>query len=171
MSAPTVTWYPFTDNGSGSSVAGSAISVIDFGSVQAGYWSDVKCVRALFSGNTANTLKFWLNDTVATNSSASVSVSASATAPWKHYYAIASGWFNPASVTDAMKAGGTNTLQNGVNFTALPESEPSSSNFVTTTIASAGTYTDYIYLCLQPPSSAADGLTSDFGYRLSFLYP
>jgi hypothetical protein len=167
MAAPTITWYPVTDNG-GSPQKGSSISVLDFGNVQAGHWSDAKAIVATFSGNTANTLKFWLNDTVATGGN--TNVSASAPSPWNHYYTIDDDWMDPDNVTDTMKAGGA-TDPNGNTWGVLPESEPGSSNFVNSSIASVPDDTDYIFLAVQPPSDAGDGVTENWGYRISYLFP
>jgi len=167
MAAPTVTWYPVTDN-TGSPLKGSAITVLDFGNVQAGYWSSAKSVVATFTGNTANTLKFWLNDTQATGGN--TDVSKDATSPWNHFYIIDNDWQDPDGITDAMKAG-TSPDTNGNTWVFLPETEPGSSNFVNSTIAAAPGDTDYIFLAVQPPSNAGDGVTENWGYRLSFLYP
>lgn len=165
MAAPTVTWYPVTDNG-GSPSKGSSITELDFGNVQAGYWSDAKAVVATFTGNTANTLKFWLNDTVSLGGNTDVSASAN----WNHYYTIDNDWQDIDNITDNMKAG-TSADLNGNTWVVLPESEPGSSNFVTDTISSVPDDTDYIFLAIRPPSDAGDGVTDHWGYRLSFLYP
>ena len=168
MAAPTVTWYPVTDN-SGSPQKGSAITVLDFGNVQAGYWSDVKAIVATFTGNSANTLKFWLNDTSATGGN--TNVSQSAPSPWKHQISIDDDWWDPddPQITDSVKAG-TSSNPLGEDFQAIDESEPSSSNFITTSV-NDGDDTDYIYLCLQPPSDSGDGITENWGYRISYLFP
>lgn len=167
MAAPTITWYPVTNNG-GSPQRGNAITIIDFGNVEAGYWSDVKCVQAGFTGNSARTLKFWLNDTASTGGNQNVSSSAS----WKHRLSINTNFFNPADVQiTADVKNGTATNPVGENFATTPETEPSSSNFGDEYTVASGAYTKYIYLCLQPPSNASDGLTQDWGFRLSFLYP
>ena len=165
MAAPTVTWYPVTEVNNAPS-KGSLITVLDFGNVQAGYWSTAKAIVATFTGNTCNTLKFWLNDTVSTGGNASVAAADN----WKHYYTIDDTWQDPADVTDSMKAGST-TDPNGNTWAVLPEAEPNSSNFITSTISSVPDDTDYIYLAIQPPSNAGDGVTENWGYRLSFLYP
>lgn len=173
MAAPTVTWYPVTDN-SGSPLKGSAITVLDYGNVQAGYWSAVKAVLATFTGNSANTLKFWLNDTQSTGGNTDVSASNS----WTHNYHINNSWTNPAAISsDTIKAGSADIdiATNGMpgtnkRFAVLGETEPVASNFENTSI-SAGADTDYIYMCVRPPSNAGDGLTENWGYRCSFLYP
>lgn len=164
MAAPTVTFYPVTG---GTPTKGSSITVLDYGNVQAGYWSAAKSVVATFTGNSANTLKFWLNDTTATGGN--TDVSKDATSPWKHYYNIDATYQDPSTVTDAMKAG-TAADNNGNTWVFLPEAEPGASNFETTTVSSGGD-TDYICMAVQPPSDAGDGLTENWGYRLSFLYP
>jgi len=165
MAAPTVTWYPVTDN-SGNPQKGSSISVLDYGNVQAGYWSDAKAIVATFTGNTCNTLKFWLNDTAASGGNTDVSSSAG----WNHSYSIDASWQNPGNITNDMKSGST-TDANGNTWVTLPESEPSASNFENDSITSVPGDTDYIYLAFQPPSNAGDGVTDSWGYRLSFLYP
>lgn len=162
MAAPTITWREWTGTSPGSP---STITVLDYGNVQAGYWSDAKAITAQFSGNSANTLKFWLNDTVATGGNTDVSSSNN----WTHNYAIDATYQNPTSVTDNMKSG-SSTDNNGDTWAQLPESEPGSSNFDNTTVTS-GSDTDFIFLAVQPPSNAGDGLTENWGYRLSFLYP
>lgn len=167
MAAPTVTWYPVTDNG-GSPQKGSSISVLDYGNVQAGYWSEAKAIVATFTGNTCNTLKFWLNDTSATGGN--TDVSSGATKPWKHYYNIDASWQDPSGLSDDVKAG-TSVDDNGNTWVTLPESEPSASNFENSSIGSVPGDTDYIYMAIQPPSNAGDGVTENWGYRLSFLYP
>ena len=165
MAAPTVTWYPVTGS---SPSKGSSITVLDYGNVQAGYWSDAKAIVATFTGNTCNTLKFWLNDTQATGGN--TDVSSGAASPWKHYYNIDASWQDPDNITDAMKAG-TAADNNGNTWVALPESEPGSSNFENSSIGSVPGDTDYIYLAVQPPADAGDGVTENWGYRCSFLYP
>ena len=164
MAAPTVTWYPVTDN-IGSPLKGSSITVLDYGNVQAGYWSAAKAVLATFTGNSANTLKFWLNDTASTGGNTDISASNN----WDHSYTINNNWQDPDGITDAMKEG-TSTDANGSTWATLPESEPGSSNFVNSSVTT-GSDTDYIYLGLRPPSNAGDGVTENWGYRLSFLYP
>jgi hypothetical protein len=173
MAAPTVTWYSITDN-AGIPTKGAAITVLDYGNVQAGYWSAVKAVVATFTVNSANTLKFWLNDTESTGGNTNVS----STANWTHFYHVNNTWTNPAAIaSDTIKAGSADidvatTGMPGTNkrFAALGEVEPSVSNFENPTIV-AGADTDYIYMCVRPPSNAGDGLTENWGYRCSFLYP
>ena len=164
MAAPTVTWYPVTDN-SGSPLKGSSITVLDYGNVQAGYWSDAKSILVTFTGNSANTLKFWLNDVASTGGNTDVSASNN----WDHSYTVDNDWEDPDGITDAMKEG-TATDGNGNTWATLPESEPGSSNFVNSSVSS-GNDTDYIFLAVRPPSNAGDGVTENWGYRLSFLYP
>jgi len=166
MAAPSVTWYPVTDS-TGSPSKGSLITVLDFGNVQAGYWSDCKCVVATFSGNTCNTLKYWLNDMASTGGNTNIAASAG----WVHKYACDSTWTDPTTFTDANKAG-TAEYRTGRSTATLPEAEPGSSNFTdnTTTVTDPDD-TDYIFLAVQPPSDAGDGVTENWGYRLSFLYP
>lgn len=173
--APSVTWYPVTDN-AGSPQKGSAITVVDYGNVQAGYWSNAKAVVAYFSGaNSISDLKFWLNDTQSSGGNSSV-------AAWTHSAMINSGWTNPANITNTQKGdvtGDTNAIfstPTGVpypgtrKFGVLPQTEPSSSNFQNTTLSDLPKDTDYIYLAVQPPSNAGDGVTDSWGYRLSFLF-
>jgi hypothetical protein len=173
--APSVTWYPVTDS-SGSPVKGSAITVVDYGNVQAGYWSNAKAVVATFSGaNSVSDLKFWLNDVQSSGGNSSV-------AAWTHTDMINAGWTNPANITNTQKgdvtgnsndifsqpAGGDSPGRR--KFGVLPQTEPSSSNFVNSTLSSLPADTDYIYLAVQPPSNAGDGVTDSWGYRLSFLF-
>ena len=150
--APTVSWYEVT----GATPSYSLITTLSYGNVQAGYWSSAKTIVAKFTGDSANTLKFWLNDTASTGGNTDVSSSAS----WKHTYLIDDNYTDPSTVTDSTKNG----------WDTLEETQPTSSNFVTTSL-SDGDYTDFINLAVQPPGSAGDGLTKDWGYRLSFLYP
>lgn len=162
MAAPTITWFPYTLASPGTE--GSVITVLDFGNVQAGFWSDAKCIIARFTGNTANTLKFWLNDTAATGGNTDVSTN------WDHYYAIDTTYIDPSGVIDNMKVGGE-VDANGNTWAVLPESEPGGSNFEVSTTGGPPGDTDFIYLALRPPANAGDGLTENWGYRLSFLYP
>jgi len=161
MAAPTVTW----SNVTGGSPSKSSISTLDFGNVQAGYWSDAKVVVATFGGNSANTLKFWLNDTVSTGGNTDVSSGAS----WEHRYAIDASYIDPSTIVDNVKSG-SSADSNGNTWGVLPETEPGTSNFETTTV-SADSDTDYIFLAIQPPAAAGDGVTENWGYRLSYLYP
>ena len=150
--APTVSWYEVT----GGTPSYALITKLSYGNVQAGYWSPAKSIVAKFVGDSANTLKFWLNDTASTGGNTDVSAAAS----WKHTYLIDDDYLDPATVTDSTKNG----------WDVLEEVQPTSSNFVTSSL-SDGDYTDFINLAVQPPGSAGDGLTKDWGYRLSFLYP
>lgn len=161
MAAPTIAWYRVT----GASPSRALITILDYGNVQAGYWSDVRVIQAYFTGNSANTLKFWLNDTAATGGNVNVANSNN----WQHHYAIDYTYIDPAGLSDAVKAG-SSADSNGRTWTDLPETEPVASNFENTTVNS-GAYTDYVFMAIQPPSNAGDGLTEAWGYRLSFLYP
>lgn len=167
MAAPTITWYAAT----GTTMTPSLISTLSYGNVQAGYWSSAEAVYATFSSS-ANTLKFWLNGTSATVNGTGVSVSSSN--GWTHKYAISPNYQNPANVTTQMMAGSV-VDGNGKTWASMPESEPASSNFQTTTVGNSGTgaggNTDFIYLAANPPSNAADGLYTGWSFRLSFLYP
>jgi hypothetical protein len=165
MAAPTLTIHPVTDN-TGSPLVGSQISTLDFGNVQAGYWSDAKAIIIRFSGNTVNSLKLWLNDTVSTGANTDVSTGNG----WSHYYNIDSSWQDPDAITDLMKAG-TNVDLNGNTWVQIDESEPGSSNFETDTTTTDPEDSDYIYLSISPDSGAGAGVTTDWSLRASYLYP
>jgi hypothetical protein len=166
--APTVTFYPVTDNG-GSPQRGSAITVLDFGSVQAGRLSAAKAFQVCYAGEAGLVVenqKIWLNDTVATGGNTDVSQANG----WDHFMSIDDSWFNPlaSGITDAVKAGAANPLGN--NFVRTPESEPASSNFVNASVSGALCYSDYVYTCVRPPSDAGAGVTENWGWRASFTY-
>lgn len=170
MSAPIITWNLVTD--SSGSPSKSALSVLNYGNVQTGSFASAKVITATFGGNSAHGLMFWLNTTTSTGSNSNVSSSAG----WIHNHIINNAWYNPASITSDMMAGTVDVpfASNGANgtkrFAVLPETQPSSSNFKTTTVSS-NSDTDYIYLTFQPIVTANDGVTSGWGYRMSFLYP
>ena len=164
MASPTITWHTFT----GAGETKTDITELDYGSVQAGSWSEAKCLRALFTGNSAQDLKFWLYDTSASVGNPSVALGAG----WIHKYDISTRYKNPEDIDDNMKAG-TNPYLTSPDEYFGPITEgvtpPASSNFITN--PTAGNYCDRIYLACQPPVTATDGETSGWGFRLSFLYP
>lgn len=166
MAAPTITWYYYEGAGQTETPIGAGLP-LDYGNVQAGHFSDAKAIRAKFSG-TANTLKFWLNDIDSNKGNIGNADG------WTHNFAIDTTYSDPiATAFDDDVKNGTDDIPglSGVKMNTLGESEPLSSNFEKTTIDNANDYTDFIYLTIQPPSDADDGIHNSFSYRTSFLYP
>ena len=181
MSAPTIELHMVTDNGG--SPQNNALPTfavapyaeyIPFGNVQAGFFSAVKVMRATFTGNGANTIKFWMSTWSAPigNSSVAYEHQENAELKWDHMLKISPTWVNPlsAGITDGVKSGDADIPTVGGRFGRTPESEPAESNFVNDTVAENGS-TDFIYMCLRPAALSEDGITSGWGFRLSFLYP
>ena len=142
MAAPTITWYKYTDAGP----TETQITVLDYGNVQAGDWSDALVIRALFSGS-ANSLRFWLYDTTADNNGSSVNVGNAN--GWIHNYTIYDTYLNPSTIDDNVKSGSTPDA-NGQTWGQMPESQPAdSSDWVNSSVgdqgAGTGGYTDYIF--------------------------
>jgi len=170
MAAPTVTWYNST--GASSPPTDTQITILDYGNVQAGDWSDAMSIFARFSGS-ANSLRFWLYDTTADNNGNSVGIGSGAN--WDHSYTIFDTYINPLNVDDDVKTG-TNPDANGQTWGTMPEAQPAdSSDWVNSSVGNQGTGTggdtDYVFLAAKPPGDAPDGLIDQWGFRLSFLYP
>ena len=143
-----------------------------------------------------NELKFWMDTVMATDpKGASVNVS-NGSGSWAHTYHINSAWVNPSdidnadTVSDNIRKGNAaitglaaeNTIPAFTagtpptpRFIAVPIVAPggSTSNMKTATLVADSGYTvntDYIYLSVYPDPATEDGVTTGWGYRISFQY-
>lgn len=185
MAKPTVTWkfWESTD------AQDKVFTTLNYGSVQAGHWTAVKRIRANFSYY-ADDLRFWLNDYMAVNNGQNLNIeSTDSSNGWQHTYYIHNEGKDPSDVmfTDNVKAGiedmtGFNASASGsVRFRKCPQTEQNAledvntknmwvSNSVGNRETGTGGDTDYIYLACRPATAAPDGMTTNWGFRLSFLY-
>lgn len=165
----------------------NGVTKLDIGAVQAGKPTSVRCVCPKFTGSSVQNLRFWLESRNA-NASGSVNQNLSEANGWFFYhYVIARNAsqilnhtfpgpeFSGGIVTDGQKTGSENLPSAyGTNqkFIKLPESEETASvaNMKVSSVAS-GDFGPYIYLTVQTPTNAVDGLTDGWSYRMSFLYP
>lgn len=177
MATPTLQWYSYVDdpeNPGTPKQSDAEISCIDFGNVQPTYFSKVQAVAVKFTGSTVNTPKFWMSNWVPTEGdNSNVSYYHQDSDKWDHRIWISDSWVNPANsvMTESIKGGLSDIPgHTGERFERTPEEEPADSNFETDEIAS-GSFTDYIYLNLKPPTNCSPGLTLGWGFKLSFLFP
>lgn len=187
MSAPTVTWHEVNFNSSGeptpalSSLSSlpveNGVPKLDFGSVQAGKATDVKCVVAKFAGSSAQNLKFWLESRVA-SLPGSQNQNLSKENGWSFFFYARKRDLvvlnhNYANLNNAQKIGEEALpTGSGEKFKEIPETEETANvaDMKVESVAS-GDFTPYIYLDVETPNSAVDGLTDGWSYRMSFLYP
>jgi len=134
---------------------GSAITTLDHGTIDAGTWGPAKCVVASVSANGILDASFWGADLTDDSRGANLD----AAAGWTHGLNIVprDSFKDPAAYTDTDKAA----------WSILPESEP-----VTPNIGDVAVDTDspFIYVAIQPPSTAAEGTWDEWAYRLSYKY-
>ncbi len=186
MAAPTITWYKCEGAESGGEPASeNAISVVDYGSVQAGYWSDMICIRAGVTGNMIHTMKYWLHDKDGSSTTGAYDVS---TSGWQHSYSVHQNYTDPSTCTDDNKPAGQTFPPTATRAVLDVTTEPTTANI---TAGGAGKNTsndkvgvgtppdgstlqpktDFIYLAVFPNASAPDGVIQGWSYRKSFLYP
>lgn len=177
MAAPTVTWSSviFDSNNSPAYTqlpTENSYVKLDMGAVQAGKITEIKCVQPLFSGSSAQNLKFWLQSrTAALNGS--VNTNLVKESGWYFYHMVRRSdltVFNHSTTvtTQLQRSGGEISGINTV-FSQIPETEDESS-IIQSSVAN-GARGPYIYLTVGTPASASDGLTDGWSYRMSFLYP
>lgn len=169
-------------------------SVLDFGNVQAGKITDIRCVVARFSGaSSVGNINFWLESTNA-NATGSQNTNLG-TSDWEFYYCIVPQSklnFNitaeasePGGISEYRKRGKDNEnnvayLGPGFYMTEIPRSVESvpnnqftadNSEPVTMEIQSGGHADSYlIFLDVQTSSNAYSGNTEGWCYRMNFLY-
>jgi hypothetical protein len=171
-------------------------STLDFGNVQAGKVTPIRCVVANFSGATqVSDLQFWLDSTNA-NASGSQNTDLSGNG-WAFYYCIVpkSGLkFDITTVTEAQKKGVTSDdnasylyYDNSESYQMIPVptsvEEVSSNQFPSITagndslVINLNSSTDspdndshLILLDVQTPADANSGNTEGWYYRMNFLY-
>lgn len=187
MAAPTVTWHEveFNQNGSLKTSLSSlpvlpvenGVSKLNLGAVQAGKATEVHCVVAKFAGTSVQNMKFWLESRTA-NQPGSQNTNLSRENGWQFFSYIRKRDLTPlnhnyANLTNGQKTG-TEVLPTGTNeyFKELPDSEEQASvSDMQVSSVAANDFSPYIYLDVNTPSNALDGLTDGFSYRMSFLYP
>lgn len=171
-------------------------SRLDFGSVQAGKITPVRCVVANFSGAAqVSNLQFWLDSTSA-NASGSQNIELS-TGGWEFYYCIVPKKdlkFDISGLTEAQKKGQTENGQssyldseNEYQMSKVPRSvetipsnqfasltDYSDENSLVITLNSSADSPDndshLILLDVQTPVDANSGNTEGWYYRMNFLY-
>ncbi len=184
MAVPTITWYYYTGV-SGSQVENAVGGTLDYGNVQAGYWSNMIALRAKVIGSTIHTIKFWLNDKVST---AGGSGNYPVDTDWEHTYSLQYAYANPADADSPVDPDtndhktASHTFPGSITRLAMPiTDEPATKNItcqdrLDNKVGPSGSggvedYTDYIYLAVKPASDAPDGNIEGWSYRCSFLYP
>lgn len=170
-------------------------SVLNFGNVQAGKTTAIKCVFARFSGaSQVSDLQFWLDSTTA-NATGSTNVDLS---KWEFYRCIVPQEelnFNietTTTFTDAQKKGqtvdgGTAYLDDAhrfhmtkmertvedvaINQFPQPTTENQNASLILNIPADKGYADSYlIMLTVQTPTDANSGNTEGWYYRMNFLY-
>lgn len=186
MAAPVVTWHEINFNESNQptpAVASSpalpiegGMSKLNFGAVQAGKATEVKCVVAKFAGTSVQNMKFWL-DSRSASLAGSQNQTLSEANGWSFYSYIRKRDASPVlnhthgNLTNSQKIG-TEALPTGENFAKVRDSEEAAQfNDMKVSSVAAGDYSPYIYLSISTPVTANDGITDGFSYRMSFLYP
>lgn len=187
MAAPTVTWHEvnFAQNGSLEVALNNIppltvenqLSKLNFGAVQAGKATEVKCVVAKFSGTSVQNMKFWLESRTA-NQPGSQNQNLSRSGGWYFYFLVRKRDDTPilnhthSSLSNGQKTGSEEIPGISDLFREVPETEETAvvADMKVSSVA-AGDYSPYIYLNVNTPSNASDGLTDGFSYRMSFLYP
>lgn len=164
MAVPTLTWYsvagaapfpPATNEPEGLGVLALSGNILDYGSVQAGEYSDIKCVVAKPVGANLTSIKFWWYSHNANKGEMLPGEGHN----WAHQVKVLAhaSYVNPIG----------DTLDNGYHALGITSGTAETPNVAG---VADGAYTDCIYLAIQPPTDSADGLWTGFGYRLSFLY-
>jgi len=152
MAAPSITWYEVT--GTTSSATYSTIASLNFGTVTAGAWSVVQCVRPKVATNSIQSAKWWFYDIAGTRSAASTGMGTAG--GWLHHITATGTYVKPSGITPSSSWG-----------TEMPESTGSGYAY---SAVSAGAYGDFVYLAIKVPSAAGDGAHTAWGYQLKYSY-
>lgn len=159
-------------------------SVLDFGNVQAGKVTKLRCVVARFSGaSQVSDLQFWLDNTTA-NAQGSTNVDLS---KWEFYYCIVPRDklnFNiETTITEEQKKGQASLagdfymkiIDRKVDEVPIDQFPPLSgveNQNESLVLNITGDYADshLIMLAVQTPTDANSGNTAGWFYRMNFLY-
>jgi hypothetical protein len=165
-------------------------STLDFGAVQAGKTTKVKCITAQFTAaevaHTVTDMIFWLDGRTAVNGGQNIVLSGAD--GWNFYYAVADNalvstlGFNlySQSFTEDQKTGATvnNVIQyldmtnSRYKMAAIPESEETGVIFDLTVYPEPNVpaVSKAVLLSVKTDAEANSGNTEGWYYRMSFLY-
>ena len=91
--APGITWYKYTLNNSTTAFNPITTNIVDYDAVEAGFYSNVMCIRPQFTNNDNNSIgkvRFWWYGTSGSNANASETLSGTVlpTAGWAMKYYV-----------------------------------------------------------------------------------